>query len=458
MQAGKKVDVIPGVRADAVRIGCGAGFAGDRIDPAVDLVRHGNLDYLILECLGERTIAIGQLRKMRVPGSGYDSLLDKRARALLPELVASGARLVTNFGSANPLAAGHRLVEISDELGLADRTDVAVITGDDVLDRLDLSAPAWEDGIPLREHGEIVSAHAYIGADALLPGIEAGATVVVAGRVADPSLCLAPLVHEFGWHLDDWDAVARGTAIGHLMECAGQLTGGYYADPPLKPVPDLAHLGYPIAEVTSDGDATLSKLPGTGGLVSRHTVIEQLLYEITDPNDYITPDVRLDITGIEIEEVGPDVVRLRGATGRPRPDSLKVSVGYRAGFRCEAEISYAGRGAVSRARLAGEIVRERVGTHVKEIRIDLVGASSIHGEAISRDREPYECRLRVAALGDSADQAEAVAEEVTALYTNGPAGGGGLRTRTDEVIGVLSTTIPRSDVEVGVVHLGGGRL
>ncbi|HKC26966.1 MAG TPA: acyclic terpene utilization AtuA family protein [Jatrophihabitans sp.] len=445
----------PGIRTAPLRIGCGAGFAGDRLGPAVDLVREGRLDYLILECLGERTIALGQLRRTRDPRAGYDALLERRARALLPEIVATGTRLVTNFGSANPVAAGHRLVEIADELGISGAVSVAVVTGDDVFAQLDVSAPAWEDGVALDQHGELVSAHAYIGADALLPALESGANVIVAGRVADPSLCLAPLVHEFGWQLDDWDALARGTLVGHLMECAGQLTGGYYADLPLKPVPGLDNLGYPIAAVTATGEATLTKLTGTGGVVDRHTAIEQLLYEVTDPRAYLTPDVTLDFTDIEIDEVGPDAVQVRGAAGRPRPDSLKVSVGYRAGFRSEGEISYAGRGAVGRARLAGDLVRSWIGDEVEEFRVDLVGVSSIHGEELARRYQPYECRLRVAAIANSAELAEVVADAVTALYTNGPAGGGGLRTRTDEVIGVLSTTIPRADVELDFMELGG---
>lgn len=447
--------MMPGMRTTAVRIGCGAGFSGDRLGPAVELVRAGDLDYLMLECLGERTIALGQLQKTRNPNAGYDALLERRARALLPELVATGTRLVTNFGSANPLAAGHRLVEVACELDLSESVRVGVVIGDDVLARLNLSAPAWEDGVALNRHGEIVSAHAYIGAEALLPALQSDANVIVAGRVADPSLCLAPLVHEFGWRLDDWDALARGSAVGHLMECAGQLTGGYYADPPLKPVAGLDNLGYPIAEVTAAGEATLTKLAGTGGALDRHTAIEQLLYEVTDPHAYLTPDVTLDFTNVEIAEAGADTVQVRGAVGRPRPDSLKVSVGYRAGFRCEGGISYAGRGAVDRARLAGGMVRSWVGDQIKECRVDLVGVSSIHGEELSRRHEPYECRLRVAAIVESVELAEVVAEAITALYTNGPAGGGGVRTRIDEVIGVLSTTIPRAEVELDLVELGG---
>lgn len=446
-----------GSRTRPVRIGGGAGFAGDRIEPAVDLVREGQLDYLILECLGERTIALAQLNKLRDPHKGYDSLLERRARALLPDLVATGTRLVTNFGSANPRAAGERLIEVSEDLGLGEDVRVAVVTGDDVLDKVDLNAPAWEDGRPLAEHGEVVSAHAYIGADALLPGIGSRATVVVAGRVADPSLCLAPLVHEFGWPLDDWDSLSRGTAIGHLLECAGQLTGGYYADPPVKPVPDLANLGYPIAEVTSSGDGVLSKLPGTGGVVDKHTATEQLLYEVTDPSAYLTPDVTLDMTQIEFDELGPDLLRVCGAAGRARPDTLKVSVGYRAGFRCEAEISYAGTDSVARARLAGELVSTWIGAQISDFRVEVVGVNSVHGDVLAAGYQPYECRLRVAAVENVAESASVAADAVTALYTNGPAGGGGVRTRTDELIGVLSTTIPRSEVRLDTVVLGGGR-
>jgi hypothetical protein len=369
----------------------------------------------------------------------------------LPSLVATGTRLISNFGSAHPMAAGERLLDIARELELA--IDVAVVSGDDVLDRIDPSAPSWEDGEPLESHGEIVSAHAYIGAESLLPALATGAQVVVAGRVADPSLSLAPLMHEFGWDPQDWEAMARGTAVGHLLECAGQLTGGYFADPPRNPVPDLAQLGFPIAEVTKDGNATYTKLPGTGGRVDFHTVVEQLTYEVTDPAAYLTPDVELDLTEMQVAEVGQDRVTVSGAVGRQRPESLKVSVGFRAGYRSEAEMSYAGPNALERARLAGDIIRQRLGRRVPNLRIDLIGSSAIHGLVMSAGPAPYECRLRVAALDTSAESAETVGDEVSALYTNGPAGGGGLRVRVDELIGVLSTSVPRDAVKTVVSYL-----
>ena len=340
------------------------------------------------------------------------------------------------------------------ELGLP--TLVAAVSGDDVLDLLDPSAPCWEDGLPLEAHGEIVSANAYVGADALAPALEGGADVVIAGRAADPSLFLAPLAHLLGWDPGDADAMAAGTLVGHLLECAGQVSGGYFADPGRKEVPDLARLGYPLAEVERDGSAVVTKLPGTGGRVDRLTVTEQLTYEVTDPRAYVTPDSVLDMTGVRLAESGPDRVLVTGARGLPRPGRLKVSVGYRAGFRGEGEISYAGPGALARARLAGEVVRERLGGKVSRLRADVVGVDALHGSGGGGGDEPFECRLRVAALAPGRADAEAVAEEVGALYTSGPSGGGGVRTSVHEVVGVLSTTVDREAVRTRVDFFGEG--
>ncbi|MUL42592.1 DUF1446 domain-containing protein [Streptomonospora sp. PA3] len=435
------------------RIGCGAGFAADRIEPAVDLVERGELDVIALECLGERTVALAALRKLSDPAAGYDPMLRKRMAALLEPLNRTGTRLVTNAGAADPLAAARMVRDLGAELGVP--TAVAAVTGDDVLDRIDLSAPAWEDGAPLESHGEIVSANAYIGADALLPALRGPAPVVIAGRAADPSLFLAPMIHLLGWETGDWTRMAAGTLAGHLLECAGQVTGGYFADPARKPVPGLARLGYPLAEVGADGAAVITKLPGTGGRVDRMTVVEQLTYEVTDPRAYLTPDVALDMSAVGVREEGADRVAVRGARGRARPEELKVSVGYRVGFRGEGEISYAGRGALERARLAAEVVRERLAGALPRLRADVIGHSALHGDALAQGPDPYECRLRVAGIAADRAAAEAVGEEVSALYTSGPAGGGGLRVTTTEVVGVLSTTIPRERVETGVVVLEG---
>jgi hypothetical protein len=417
-----------------IRIGCGAGFSGDRVEPAEDLLRRGDLADLVLECLGERTVALAQQRRLADPAVGFERRLPDRFTRLLPLAFRHGVRVVTNMGAANPLAAGRVTRDLLNSLGLGGR--VAVVTGDDVLADLDLDAPAWETGRPLREHGEIVSANAYLGADALLPALSAD--VVITGRVADASLFLAPLADRLGWGLDDLPRVAAGTLVGHLLECAGQLTGGYFADPGYQDVPDLHDLGFPFADVEPDGAARIGKLPGTGGVLSRATVREQLLYEVTDPAAYLTPDVALDVRGVTITESGVDVVRVAGARGTARPELLKVSVGYRAGSKVEAEISYAGPNAARRAVLAAEVVTTRLSG--VPLRAEVLGGET-------------DCRLRVAAISHDRALLDRVGDEVESLYTNGPAGGGGVRVHVTEVIGIASTTIPRAAVRPAVTFL-----
>ena len=425
--------------SNSVRIGSGAGFAGDRIQPAVDLVREGDLDDLVLECLAERTIALAQQRRRSDPSTGFDSRAEQWFRALLPVALDRGTRIVSNLGAANPLGAGRLAIGIAHELGLLCR--VAVVTGDDVLDALDLSTPCLEDGRPLDARGPVVSANAYLGADAIAPALATGADLVLTGRVADPSLFLAPLADRLGWDLSDPATAAHGTLVGHLLECGSQLTGGYFADPGHKDVPELARLGYPWADVLANGEALLGKLPGTGGLLDRRTAREQLLYEISDPGAYLTPDVILNLYGVTLTETAPDRVQVTGAAGSSRPDQLKVSVGYQAGHRAEAGISYAGPGCVERAQLAGDVVRQRLATLGKELRIDVVGSLSDGAPG-----EVAQCWLRVAGLTQSLVEAETICHEVESLYTNGPAGGGGVRTHITEVIGIVSTLVDRDAV------------
>ncbi|HEX2115187.1 MAG TPA: acyclic terpene utilization AtuA family protein [Alphaproteobacteria bacterium] len=438
---------------ETVRIGCGAGFAGDRLEPALLLAERGQLDYLALECLGERTVALAQLRKRHDPSLGYDPMLERRMAGLLPLIKANGVRLITNMGAANPLAAARKTAEIARRADL--RLRVAAVTGDDVLEALEPDHPTMETGAPLRSFGELVSANAYLGIEALLPALEGGADVIISGRVADPSLFLAPLVHRFGWSLDDHDRLGRGTMVGHLLECAGQLTGGYFADPGCKDVPGMASLGFPFADVDGEGNARISKLPGTGGVITRRTATEQLLYEVTNPSAYVTPDVVADFSGVTLREDGENAVVASGARGKPRPGTLKVSVGYHAGYVGEGEIGYAGENCVARGKLAGEIVRERLGNQFRELRIDLVGLSALHSRPMSNGKahEPYEVRLRVAGRAPDEETARRVGEEVEALYTNGPAGGGGARKQVHEQIGIVSCLIPRERVTPRVEFL-----
>ena len=318
------------------------------------------------------------------------------------------------------------------------------MTGDDVLDLIDLDAPTMESGLPLSRYAPLVSANAYLGAEAILPALASGADIVVTGRVADPSLFVAPLMHEYGWAHDDVDRLARGTAVGHLLECAGQLCGGYFADPGCKDIPGMADLGFPFADVTPDGDAVLSKVAGTGGRITVATASEQLLYEVTDPHGYLTPDVTADFSRVALTEAGPDRVAVRGARGRARPSQLKVSVGYLAGHVGEGEIGYAGTNAEARARLAGGIIRERLGDRFPDLRIEIIGSTSLHGRALDSSTRPYEVRLRVAGRGRSRADAAIIGDEVEALYTNGPAGGGGARKYVNEQIGIVSTLVDRA--------------
>lgn len=438
-----------------VRVGAGAGFAGDRIEPAVELVREGRLDYLVFECLAERTIALAQRARLDDPGGGYDPLLEARMRAVLPLCVEKGVRIVSNMGAANPAAAARRIAELAADLRLPG-VRVAAVVGDDVLDLMAGSTrPLLEVGGDVAGLSDsLVSANAYLGCEPIVRALAGGAQVVVTGRVADPSLFLAPLVHEFGWALDDWERLGRGTVVGHLLECAGQVTGGYFADPDVKTVPDLARLGFPLAEVAADGSAVITKVDGSGGRVDVATCTEQLLYELHDPSRYLTPDVTADFSTVRFEQVGRDRVAVRGGGGAARPVQLKVSLGHKEGFIGEGAISYAGSSAVARGRLALEIVAERfrlTGLTPEEARFELIGVDSVAPESLASAFAPMEVRARVVARTRTRADAERVGREVEALYTNGPAGGGGATRLVTPVIGVVSTLIERELVQPTVI-------
>ena len=432
------------------RIGSGAGYSGDRIDPAQDLAARGELDALVFECLAERTIALAQLRRAQDPAHGYDPLLKERMRAVLPACVKQGITVITNMGAANPLAAGQAVLQVARELGLA-RLRVAVVTGDDVLPWMrEHDVPLLDSAQSVRSlDGRLISANAYLGADALLPALQSNADVVITGRVADPALFLAPLMHHFGWKADDWQRLGQGIVVGHLLECAAQVSGGYIADPGYVDVPGLHEVGFPLAEVCPDGRIVITKLAGTGGRIDRLTCTAQLLYELEDPSRYLQPDVVADFSGVHLREDGPDRVRVEGATGHPRPDSLKVTLGYREGFIGEGQISYAGPGARARGELALAVLErrlQRLGLDALEHRAELIGVNAMHGPALGADREPYEVRVRLAARTTTRDQAEQVGREVEAMYLNGPGGGGGVTQSVREVVAAASALIPRDAV------------
>lgn len=430
----------------SIRIGSGAGYSGDRIEPALELAEKGDIQYLVFECLGERTVALAQQARIRDPDGGYDPLLEERMRMVLPVCAAKGIKIVTNMGAANPEAAARKTAEIAQSLGLS--LKIAAIVGDDVLAACrDSDLPILEfDGTMRGLGNKVLSANAYLGAEPMAAALTGGADIVITGRASDPALFLAPMIHAFGWALDDWNLLGQGIVVGHLLECAGQITGGYFADPGVKDVKDLARLGFPIGEVSEDGTLVVTKVAGSGGEVSARTCKEQLLYEVHDPERYLQPDVVADFSQVKVEEIGPERVRVTGGRGTERPPTLKVSVGYHDSFIGEGQISYAGPNAVARGRLALDIVRERLAltnVAVTETRFDLIGVDALHGDALGGLSQPYEVRVRVTGRTDTLREAVRIGNEVETLYTNGPAGGGGATKSAREVIAVASVLLPR---------------
>lgn len=431
-----------------LRIGAGASFADDRIDPAIDLAERGKLDYLVFECLAERTIARENLTRQKSPDRGYTPRLVERMQPVLASCLQNGTRIVTNMGAANPEAAGREICRLAKDASLGP-IRCAVVTGDDVAElvrqRPDL--PIMETGEPIETLlPRMVSANAYLGSDVICDALATKASIIVTGRVADPSLFLAPAMDRFGWGYEDWPRLASGVVAGHLLECSSAVSGGCFADPGKNDVPDLANVGFPIAEIGRDGSVVVTKLEGTGGRVDLATCKEQLLYEIHDPARYVTADCVLDITEVDLIQQDKDRVAVRGARALPRTDSYKVTLGYLDGYIGEGQVSYAGINALARAQLASEIVQQRLkkrGFSYSEVRVDLIGMTSVHGKAFGP--EPYEVRLRIAIRTTDRKAAEAVGFETRALHVNGPyGGGGGSDPVVREILAVQSVLIPRT--------------
>ena len=435
--------------ASKVFIGAGAGFACDRTDaagPVADtLAGLPGERFLIFETLAERTLAQSQLDR-------------RRARCL-----RDGIKIIGNFGAANPSAAAARIQAMARAQGLR-APRIGVVDGDDLTALLSPEELAAREtgGAVLRNATEIIAANLYLGAEPIAQALDQGADIVVTGRVADSALALGPLIHAFGWKLDDWGRLAAGTLAGHLLECGSQITGGYFADPPFKNVPGMADLGYPIAEIDPDGGMVITKPAATGGRVDRFTVIEQLLYEIHDPSAYLAPDVVLDITDVTVEEVAPDRVRVTGARGKPAPETLKATVCVDGGVLGEAEISYAGPNAAARARLAAQTIGERMNRRAPGLvfRVDAVGVVSVLGDAggaLARPwaSDPGDVRLRFAAQSKIAAEVELLLDEVEALYCAGPAGGAGVRKRLIPRLASASCLIERKYALPRVTLTGG---
>ncbi|GLX15152.1 hypothetical protein Pstr01_33910 [Pseudomonas straminea] len=439
-----------------VHIGCGAGFANDRPDAALalanDLAARDGRRFLFFELLAERTLAEAQLRRLANPDSGYASRLFDFLEPVLETCLAAGIPIITNGGAANPSAAARRLRQQL-QGGRFAKARIACVLGDDLLDSRD-AVQRW---LPDALDGEMVSVNVYTGADGIVQALDEGAEIVLCGRVADPSLAVGPLRHAFGWQAEDWDRIALATAVGHLLECCTQVSGGYFAHPGLKDVPDLANVGCPIASIETDGRVTIGKAAGTGGCVTERTVKEQLLYEVHDPAAYLTPDVTMDLSQARVRQVGPDLVVIQGIRGHPRPAELKGLIGLRGNWFAEAEISYAGPGALARAALARDVLLQRCARLAPQLTpwIDLIGVASLFNDArgqwlqqrLADAQDPQDVRLRISFVDRDKALLENLLLDAESLYTNGPAGGGGVRRHLAESLGTASFLIPRTAVQ-----------
>lgn len=444
-----------------LRIGSGAAWWGDRVEPAALNAERGELDYLCFETMAEATVSAAQVRARRDPSfPGYDTYLDDRMRAVLPACMRNGTRIVSNQGWINPTAAAKRIVELLQEIGVTG-VKVAAVGGSLITDRvLELTDTILENGQPTHTlKPTLISAETYLGAEPIVEALKAGAQIVVTGRVADPSIFMAPMMYEFGWDPLDHARVGAGNGIGHLLECGAQVTGGYFSDPGFKDVPEPWNFAFPIAEVEANGDVVITKVSGSGGAVTLQTVKEQMLYEVHDPANYITPDVVVDFTTATLEQVGPDRVRVTGLSGKPRTPTLKVSIGCTEGFIGEDMFFYAGPGALRRAQLAKKVLEERfkiVKLDAEDMRVDFLGINAIHGDATPADApEPYEIAVRVAARTKTREEAAKVGREVDGMAVSGIAHTGKRvphQERTREVIGVWSSLVPREQVPASIQY------
>ena len=441
-----------------IRIGTGSGGCSvERLEPACDLIYRGNIDYLIFECLSERTMAEAQKQKLEDPALGYNSMLEIRMRKMLKPAFERHIKIVSNMGAANPEAAVARIRDIAGELGLHG-LKIARVFGDDITDRLDRygEMPLYDTPGKLKDLPDIISGNVYLGADGIRRALDEGADVVITGRVADPSLFVGPVCHELGFTADEPEKMGQAILLGHLMECNAQITGGYFADPGYKDLENIDQLGFPIAEMDETGAFTITKLDGTGGAINKDVCKEQLLYEIGDPSAYITPDGIADFSKVRITEVEKDKILLEGARAKKAPDTYKVNIGYYDSYMGIAEISFGGLNSLKRARLVADAVQKRwetIGVKPLERHISYIGYNSLYGDKIAElmsDGVCPEVRLRIAVRTDNRNDAVLLNHEVQCLYINGAAGNAGIEARVSRVLAVNNILIPKNDVEACV--------
>ena len=442
-----------------IRLGSATGWARDRFEPALELVLHGDVDYLCFDSMSEVTMSAVQVQRMDSPDVlPYDPYLEPRMEPILRACKERGVKIVTNQGWLDPIAAAEKILEMAKRQGIPDLKVAAVVGGLLGPGVADMGLTFIETGTPVADRrSDIVSAEVYLGAEGIVEALRQGADVVVTTRVADACVYLGPLAFEFGWDFNDCNAIAKGMIVGHLLECGCQISGGYFADPGYKEVPDLHNVGNPIAEVTEDR-IVISKLAGTGGVVSTATCKEQLLYEVQDPSRYLCPDVIVDLTKVTFSEIGPDEVEVFiDAAGLPRTPTLKALIGMNEGFMTEEMVLFAGPGALERAELTKQILLERfkrIELDAEEIRMDYIGVDGVHRESSPTPTSaPYERVLRIALKTKSRAEADKLRREVDPLAVNGASGTGKWATsspgsRVRSVVGLSSTLIPREQVPI----------
>ncbi|HEU4763290.1 MAG TPA: acyclic terpene utilization AtuA family protein [Gemmatimonadales bacterium] len=446
--------------ARTVRVAAGQGFWGDWLEAPVRQVRGGPIDYLMMDYLAEVTMSIMQKQKSRDPRLGYAKDFPPLMERLLPDLVAKGVRVTSNAGGVNPRACAEAVVASARKLGLQGKVKVGLVVGDDILPRLDeLIANGhpladMDTGRPLSDiRDKVVSANAYLGMAPVVEALGRGANIVITGRVTDTGLTLGPLVHEFGWSPEDWDRIAAGTIAGHIIECGAQASGGNLLKDWRK-VPGMADPGFPIVEAAADGAFVVTKHPKTGGVVSVASVSEQLVYEMGDPHNYITPDGVADFTSIHLAQAGKDRVAVRGIRGRPRTGMLKVSIAYFYGYKAVGTLVYSWPDAYDKARAADRILRQRLkdlGLEFEQVLTEYVGVDATHGPLAGKPpKDLAEVQLRVGVRAREKAPVERFTREIAPLVLTGPpsvTGFAGGRPEVQEIVAYWPALVDRREIE-----------
>lgn len=448
---------------EKVRVAGGQGFWGDLLTAPVDQVRGGQIDYLMLDYLAEVTMSIVQKQRQRDPSAGYAKDFVTLMREILPDCVEKNIKVLSNAGGVNVAGCALAIKETANELGLGGKVKIGVVTGDDILGRLDefadrgIAITNMETGEPLLSiRDKVQSANVYLGAEPLVEALGKGAQIVVGGRLTDTGLTLAPLIHEFGWKLDDWDRISAGTIAGHIIECGAQSSGGN-CQYDWQNIPDLANVGFPIIEASANGEFIVTKHEGTGGRVSVQSVKEQLLYEMGDPNAYITPDVVADFTSINVADAGPDRVKVFGITGNPSTEFYKVSIAYSAGWKAVGTLVYSWPDAYGKVKAADQILRrrlEKLGLQFDVILTEFVGANATHGHLAGEPRPDIpEVQLRFGVRGQNKADVERFTKELAPLILTGPPGVTGFaggRPKVEEIMAYFPALIPKSLIQTKV--------